>query len=265
VSQGPPLSRASNRQLRSETDHFSTSSGTTPPPTSLPGPIAVHARHPPVEVFSPSQIMSSPSTQPPTSTDLLVIPVGQNISNAQSAASWTSTHTSEIPIFETRTPLGWIHGSLPLPGSASIQSGLLGFRYRVAPWIDSNDCKSTFGPDIMTLARGSKIISECIVHCMCLRDGNFGTSGVMFDDSSARQTLLEKLNQEEFLTAETGRALLTISEVFRKPPSEWASISALSGHSRDEDAFRNLRFDPTPEPLGTLWRLVSKIGKTSNT
>ena len=100
---------------------------------------------------------------------------------------------------------------------------------------------------------------------MWLRDGNFGTSGVMFDDSSARQTLLEQLNQEEYLNAETGRVLLAISEIFRKPPSGWASISTPSGHSRDEDALRNLRFDPNPEPLGTLWRLILKIGKTSNT
>jgi hypothetical protein len=259
------LSTASNGPLRSETDQFSTSSGTTPPPTSLPGPILVYARHTPVEVFSPNQILSSPSTQPPTSTDPLVIPVGQDLSNAQQAASWTSTHTGEVSIFETRTPLGWIHGSLPQQGSASTQSGLLGFRYRVAPWIDSNDCKSTFGPDMMTLARGSKIISDCIVYCMWLWDGKSGTSGAIFDDSSKRQTLLEQLSQEEYLITETGRALLAISEIFRKAPSEWASISAPSGPSRDEEALRNLRFDPTPEPLGTLWRLVLKIGKTSNT
>jgi hypothetical protein len=265
VSQGPPLSTASNGPLRRETDQFSTSSGTTPPPTSLPGPIAVYARHAPVEVFSPSQILSSPSTQPPTSTDLLMVPVERSLSNAEPTTSWTSTHAGDVPDFEARAPPRWIYGSPQRLGSMSTQSSLLGFRYRVAPWIDSNDCKSNFGPDMMTLARGSKIISDCIAYCMWLRDGNFGTSGVMFDDSNARQTLLEQLNQEADLTAEIGRALLAVSETFRKPPSEWASISTPSGHSRDEDALRNLRFDPTPEPLGTLWRLVSKIGKTSNT
>jgi hypothetical protein len=100
---------------------------------------------------------------------------------------------------------------------------------------------------------------------MWLWDGKSGTSGAIFDDSSKRQTLLEQLSQEEYLITETGRALLAISEIFRKAPSEWASISAPSGPSRDEEALRNLRFDPTPEPLGTLWRLVLKIGKTSNT
>jgi hypothetical protein len=265
VSQSPALSTASNGPLRSEMDQFSISSGTTPPPTSLPRPIIDHARHALVEGISPSQILSSPSTQPPTSTDRLLMPVGQNLGSAEPTVSWTSTHTGDVPLFEARTSLGWIHGSSPQQVSTSIPSGLLGFRYRVAPWIDSNDCKSTFGPDIITLARGSKIISDCIAHCMWLRDGNFGTSSAMFDDSSARQTLLEQLNQEEYLTTETGRALLTISEIFRKPPSEWAGISTPSGHSRDEDAFRNLRSDPTPEPLGTLWRLVLKIGKTSNT
>jgi hypothetical protein len=208
-----------------------------------------------------SHIPSPPTAPSPSFT--IGIPAGAPPSLDENVhiTSWTSVQASDDFIYEATTPSRWINGNLSQQGSMSARSALLRFRYQVVPWIDSNTCKSTFGPTMMTLARSNKTISDCIIYCMRLRDESGGTFSAEIYDSSTRARLFDETAQESALTADIGRAILLISDVFCTPPSEWVRITAPPVRSYGGDLPQNRAFGFVTEPLKTLMRLQLKIGK----
>ena len=96
---------------------------------------------------------------------------------------------------------------------------------------------------------------------MRLRDESSGTASVETYDSSTRARLFDVIAQEGALTADIGRAILAMSDVFCTPPSEWAKISAPPVRSYGGEASQNRAFGFVTEPLKTLMRLQLKIGK----
>ena len=214
-----------------------------------PGDLLPHHLPSPPIAPSPSLVAETAAGVPPS--------VDENVN----IASWTSVHTGEDFIYEATTPSRWINGNLSQQGSMSARSALLRFRYQVVPWIDSNNCKSTFGPTMMTLARSNKAISDCIIYCMRLRDESSGTASAETYDSGTRTRLFDEIAQEGALTADIGRAILAMSDVFCTPPSEWAKVSAPPIRCYGGEAPQSRAFGFVTEPLKTLMRLQLKIGK----
>lgn len=142
---------------------------------------------------------------------------GDTRSDTRQTAPRTSTHIDNDLVRGATTPSVWIEVNLAPRGPTTASSALLRFRYQVIPWMDSNNGRSVFGPAVMTLARVNKPVSDCILYCMQLRDGNIGTSGAMSSDLDARQRLLERLSQEAALEADVGRAVLAMSDIFCTP------------------------------------------------
>ncbi|KAI4851291.1 hypothetical protein E4T44_02220 [Aureobasidium sp. EXF-8845] len=144
-------------------------------------------------------------------------------------------------------------------GSMNRQSALLRFRYQVVPWIESNNCKSIFGPAIMTLARDSRIISDCISASVQTKSDNLDVGSTTSVGLSMSPRLLDRLACEDTLTADIGFALLTISSVFYTPPSEWAVIVSTCETRLAESVILGGGFELTPEPLKSLLRLHLKV------
>lgn len=207
-----------------------------------------------------SQILSSQLNRSVHSSSAHVVNQAQGTNNEDVPAPWPSTYTGTEPIYEATTPSRWIDSSLSQRGSLSPHSALLRFRYQVVPWIDAGNCKSTFGPTIMTLARSSKVILECILHCMRLRDKAVGTPGSVSGELGDRQRLLDDLTREDALTADVGCALLNMSDALGTPPSEWSNVPAPRVQCFGERGSQNQHFASMPEPLKTLLRLRLKIG-----
>lgn len=231
-------------------------------PNATPSSNAIHSPQLPVRQPLLSQMVSPNVTRSPHSTRAPVGVQGPGRNDHDEAlASWSATYVGVEPIYEATTPSRWIDSSLSQRGSLSPHSALLRFRYQVVPWLDSGNCKSSFGPTIMTLARSSRIILDCILCCMRLRDKAIGTPGHVSDDSGLRQRLLDDLAREDALTADVGRALLAMSDVFGTPPSEWSTIAAPHVQCFGSLASQSQHFASIPEPLKTLLRLRLKIGK----
>lgn len=209
----------------------------------------------------PSHLPSPPIAPSPGFTVELSAGARQSLDENVPIASWSSVHAGEDFLYEATTPSRWINGNLSQQGSMSARSALLRFRYQVVPWIDSNTCKSTFGPTMMTLARGNRVISDCIIYCMRLRDESGGTAGAEIYDSSTRGRLFDEIAQEGALTSDIGRAILAMSDVFCTPPSEWIKISAPPVRCYGRDVPQSRAFGFVAEPLKTLMRLQLKIGK----
>jgi hypothetical protein len=209
----------------------------------------------------PNQLPSPPIVPSPCLVAETTAGAPQSLDENVHIPSWTSVHAGDDFIYEATTPSRWINGNLSQQGSMSARSALLRFRYQVVPWIDSNNCKSTFGPTMMTLARGNKVISDCIIYCMRLRDESGGTATAETYDSSTRARLLDELAQEGALTADIGRAILALSDIFCTPPSEWAKVSAPPVRCYGGEAPQSRAFGFVTEPLKTLMRLQLKIGE----
>jgi hypothetical protein len=263
VPQGPRLSIASNRSRGYALDDLQTfivgtAAQTSSPALGVVSPQQSEARGPPPHNYLPSP----PIARSPGPVQVRSSIAEQSLDDDDDpTTTWASIHSGERPTYEATTVQRWTDGSISQQGLNSSISVLLRFRYEVVPWIDSNNCKSTFGPTIITLARDNKVISDCIAYCMWVRDGGSSSSGVTSEYSSARRTISELLTQERALTADVGHALLAMSDVYCKPPSQWAHISTTFGRSSDEAVSRSPIFGSTPEPLKTLLRLQLKIGK----
>lgn len=173
----------------------------------------------------------------------------------------TSTHVDDVLFYGTVTPSRSINGSLSQQRPANMGSALLRFRYDVVPWIDSNNGNSAFGPAMMALARNSTVISDCIVYCVRLWDGNVGSPNATSCDSNARHGLLDRLSQAAAPEADVGCALLAISDVFCISPLEWSSTLARPVRSCAEEILKSRAIGFMIEPLETLLRLHLKIGK----
>jgi len=212
-----------------------------------------------------SNNLPSPSIAPSPSLDA-GIPAGAppSLDENLHIAAWASVQASDDFVYEATTPSRWINGNLSQQGSMSARSALLRFRYQVVPWIDSNTCKSTFGPTMMTLARSNGVISNCIIYCMRLRDESGGCATAETYDSSTRARLLDEIAQECVLAADIGRAILATSDVFCTCPSEWFKISAPPVRCYSGELPQSRAFGFVTEPLKTLMRLQLKIGKLSH-
>jgi hypothetical protein len=213
--------------------------------------LSSHLPSPPIAP-SPSLTSGIPAGAPPS--------LDENVH----VAAWASVQASDDFVYEATTPSRWINGNLSQQGSMSARSALLRFRYQVVPWIDSNTCKSTFGPTMMTLARSNRVISNCIIYCMRLRDESGGCVAAETYDASTRARLFDEIAQECVLTADIGRAILAMSDVFCTCPSEWFKISAPPVRCYSVDLPQSRAFGFVTEPLKTLMRLQLKIGKLSH-
>ena len=258
ISEGPFGSVTSDDGQEDSVDVVQyTSEPFTPLPTgstaslyqARPGDLIPNQLPSPPIAPSPSLAAETTAGAPPSLDENVLIP------------SWTSVHTGDDFLYEATTPSRWINGNLSQQGSMSARSALLRFRYQVVPWIDSNNCKSTFGPTMMTLARGNKVISDCIIYCMRLRDESGGTASAETYNSSTRARLFDEIAQEGALTADIGRAILGMGDVFCTPPSEWFKISAPPVRCYGGEAPQSRAFGFVTEPLKTLMRLQLKIGK----
>jgi hypothetical protein len=216
-----------------------------------------------VGVVAFSHRPSVPPSSTAASTDVLSLAAGESGNDIRRTGSWTSTHTHDDLAYEAATPSRAINGSYAAhqdPRNES--SALLRFRYEVMPRIDSNNAKSVFGPAMMTLARSSKAVSDCIVHFMRARDESIGTPGALLGDSHAsRHRLYDRLSRESPLEADVGRALLVTSDSYWIPPSEWAARFAPPVRRCAEEISKSRASGFVTEPLKTLLRLHLKIGK----
>lgn len=265
VSEGPFISLTGGEPHESAADAVQTTAAPSPSTPLRAGSASSYQLQP--GYILPSHLPSPPIAPSPGFTVALSIGAGQSLQdNVQEEtvqiAPWPSSRAGDEFVYEATTPSRWINGNLSQQGSLSARSALLRFRYQVVPWIDSNHCKSTFGPTMMTLARGNGPISDCITYCMRLRDEGITTAGADGYDSTMRRRLLDDLARESALTADIGRALVVMSDVFSTPPSQWAVISASSSvHSYGGEVSQSRAFGFVTEPLKTLLRLQLKIGK----
>ena len=74
-----------------------------------------------------------------------------------------TTHQPNNEGNQIPTPARWNETVLSEQNSSERQTAMLRFRYQIAPWLDSNAPRSTFGPKIMTLAVEKSVIIDIIV------------------------------------------------------------------------------------------------------
>jgi hypothetical protein len=206
--------------------------------------------------------VGEPSTpQSMASAAATVTAVEQSVTNSDPMPVWMSNHLTGDVTYTEVTPRQPTDERSWQQRSINRQSALLRFRYQVVPWIESNNCKSIFGPAIMTLARDSRIISDCISACVQTKESNLDGGSSTSVGLPLPPRLLERLACEDTLTANVGFALLTISSVFYTSPSEWAVIASTCEARLAESVISGGGFELTPEPLKSLLRLQLKVGK----
>jgi hypothetical protein len=164
----------------------------------------------------------------------------------------TSTHHhpnnegNQIP-----TPARWNETVLSEQNSSERQTAMLRFRYQIAPWLDSNAPRSSFGPKIMTLAAEKSVIMDVIVW-VAMRRSRASTAPE--GDFHLVQHLQHRLSLESAFTADVGRSLLALGNFFYTSPSEWANLHPDRSFGEDRYQF----FENQEEPLKTLDRFHFK-------
>jgi hypothetical protein len=260
-----PFTATSHPKSLAADGDFSRSNTVQSPSIHVPSPHSAitaspHQSH--VGAMLSSHLPSPSLASISSSADAPSLAGGDPRSDNINIAPWTSaTYTDNNSTHEATIPSRWIGGHIPPQGPTNTSSALLRFRYQVSPWIDSNNGRSVFGPAMMTLARSSKVVPDCILYCMRSRDDSIGTPGTLSRDSDARQRLLERLSQEPALEADVGRALLAVNDIFCHPPSEWAARLAPPVRRCAEEISSSRAPGFITEPLKTLLRLHLKIGK----
>ncbi|KAG9584309.1 hypothetical protein KCV04_g10659, partial [Aureobasidium melanogenum] len=116
-----------------------------------------------------------------------------------------------------------------------------------------------FGPAIMTLARDSNVISDCISTCVQMRDESLHMGSTTSAGLTMPPRLLDQLAREDNFVADVGFALLSIGSMFYTPPSEWAIIASTYEARQAESVLSTGGFELTPEPLKSLLRLQLKF------
>ncbi|KAK6004940.1 hypothetical protein QM012_007719 [Aureobasidium pullulans] len=111
----------------------------------------------------------------------------------------------------------------------------------------------------MTLARDSKIVSDCVSACVQSRDASLDLESTTPAGLAEPSRIIEQLAREDTFTADVGFALLSISSVFCTQPSEWASITSTFEARQAESVLSSGGFELTPEPLKSLLRLQLKV------
>lgn len=201
-------------------------------------------------------------TQSIVSTGVAVNAARQSIVNSDTTIGCTPNDTTDEVSYAEVTPRQLIDERLRQQRSLKRQSALLRFRYQIVPWIEFNNCRSMFGPSIMTLARDSKIVSDCISACVQGRDETLVQESTTSAGLNVPSRLLEQLACEDAFTADVGFALLSISGVFYTSPSNWAIIASAYEARQAESVLSAGGFELTPEPLKSLLRLQLKVGKS---
>ncbi|KAI9167946.1 Nitrilase [Paramyrothecium foliicola] len=192
-----------------------------------------------------------------------LVPLGhaEPASRSFGPAYFSSPRVSHSSPYATRstneviTPSKWNDPDFPQQGSSSKQAAMLRFRYQLVPWLDCNNCKSTFGPKIINLAHDKPVITDCVLYFARFRARRTGTPQDMGEACHIRQEIIARLVLEDAFIADIGRALLTTSDLFSTPPSQWASLPL---HHTNCNA-QEQSFQGTAEPLKTLLRLQLKL------
>jgi len=206
--------------------------------------------------------VQEPSTpQSIASTATTVVAPRQGVFDSDLSTAWTANDFRDDMTYAELTPRHPIDERSCQRHSLNNLHALLHFRYQMVPWIESNSCKSIFGPAIMTLARDRKIMSECISVCVSMKDKSLDLETTTSAGLFIPPRLLERLAREDAFTADVGSALLSIGSVFYTPPSEWANIASVCEAHLPESVLSSAGFELTPEPLKSLLRLQLKVGK----
>ncbi|KAG9659370.1 hypothetical protein KCU64_g3903, partial [Aureobasidium melanogenum] len=116
-----------------------------------------------------------------------------------------------------------------------------------------------FGPAIMTLARDSKVIADCVSICVQMSDEGLHMGSTTSAGLIVPSRLLEQLAREDAFIADVGFALLSIGSVFCTPLSEWTIIASTYEARQAETVLSTGGLELTPEPLKSLLRLQLKI------
>ncbi|KAF4459274.1 hypothetical protein FALBO_13973 [Fusarium albosuccineum] len=148
------------------------------------------------------------------------------------------------------TPAKWNDTVLCGHSSSNEQTALLRFRYQLAPWLDSNTPRSSFGSEIMTLAREKPVIMDAIIWFAMCRDKHTAIEDARFHE------IQEQISLEDSCTKDVGRSLLALGSVFSLRPSQWSTFPF---HLPDQDAGLQSLQDKD-EPLKTLIQFHLKIG-----
>ncbi|RGP78318.1 hypothetical protein FLONG3_3633 [Fusarium longipes] len=173
-----------------------------------------------------------------------------NTSTTTQPATTATTHHNNNEGNQIPTPARWNETVLSEQNSSERQTAMLRFRYQIAPWLDSNAPRSSFGPKIMTLAAEKSVIMDVIVWVAMRRSRG---SAVPDGDFHLVQHLQHRLSLESAFTADVGRSLLALGNFFYTSPSEWVGL-----HSDRPFGDRYQFFGNQEEPLKTLGRFHFK-------
>jgi hypothetical protein len=160
---------------------------------------------------------------------------------------------------EGNTTSKWSDLSFSPQISSRKQAAMLRFRYQLIPWMDANNCKSTFGPEIMHMAHSQGVITDCILYWMEQRNGQPGVETAARGTCTIRQGIQDRLLLEDTFTADVGRSFLATVDVFNWPPSYLTTLPSFY----PEESLQKQNFEEAVEPLKTLLRLQVKIGEPS--
>lgn len=211
---------------------------------------------------SVNHVQEYSTSQSHVSTGVAFTATRQSVTDSDTTIAWTSNDLTDDMSYAEIIPRQAIDEHSWQKRLMKRQSTLLRFRYEVAPWIESNNCRSMFGPAIMIIARDSKIISDCISACVHPRDESLDTGSTTPAGLTVPSRLLEQLAREDKFIADVGFTLLSISSVFYTPPSEWAFIASTCEARQAESVLPAGGLELPLEPLKSLLRLQLKIGKS---
>ncbi|KAI5194518.1 hypothetical protein E4T38_09551 [Aureobasidium subglaciale] len=260
VSDGPPTSRADDdtSHVRVDDNVHAIVASTPMATPSLPDDIISYNEAGGISPFL-SHVQKPSTPQSIASTTGTVAVATQSATGIGPNTAWTSNEFADDMTYAQSIPRQTIYERSWQQRSINRQSPMLHFRYHVVPWIESNDCKSLFGPAIMSLARDSKIIFDCISTCMRSRDDNLDLEHITSAGLTAPSGLLERLVHEDPFTTNVGYALLAISSVYNTPPSDWSIIASTREPRLAEAVLSSGGFELTLEPLKSLLRLQLKV------
>lgn len=208
---------------------------------------------------SVNHVQEYSTSQSHVSTGVAFTATRQSVTDSDTTIAWTSNDLTDDMSYAEIIPRQAIDEHSWQKRLMKRQSTLLRFRYEVAPWIESNNCRSMFGPAIMIIARDSKIISDCISACVHPRDESLDTGSTTPAGLTVPSRLLEQLAREDKFIADVGFTLLSISSVFYTPPSEWAFIASTCEARQAESVLPAGGLELPLEPLKSLLRLQLKI------
>ncbi|KAM5377492.1 hypothetical protein ACJZ2D_004861 [Fusarium nematophilum] len=215
-------------------------------------------------LFTPDNTLSAtkPSSPPPLHDSPQSITfstrgnVTQTIAFDNSPASIAPPQESNASN-EITSPSKWNDPVLTEQILPNRQAAMLRFRYKAVPWLESSCPKSLFGPRMMTMAREKPAIMDAMI---CLANHQNRDNAFQHDldgGSKTRQDITDRLLLEDAFTADVGRSLLALCNLFNGGPSQWIMFPFYC--PGQDMPYHTL--DDKEEPLRTLLRFHIKIGK----